>query len=145
MKWFKDTRGRIWIESKNKTKWILVGTLAAAAISGIALLPGGEVTPPVDRVEDSATYFAEIDENNVVIRLIVADQAFIDSGLVGDPNNWIQTFLEGEGRKNYAGVGYTYDETRNAFITDKPSPNATFDEDTARWVVPPKVITASST
>jgi len=78
------------------------------------------------------SHFAEIDSSNIVLRIIVAEQDFIDSGAVGDKNNWIQTSYNTQGgvhyapnsntpdggvalRKNYAGEGYTYDATRDAF------------------------------
>lgn len=75
------------------------------------------------------SHFAQIDENNIVINVIVAEQDFIDSGAVGDPSTWIQTSYNthaGEHklggtplRKNYAGIGYTYDSVRDAFIPPK--------------------------
>ena len=99
------------------------------------------------------SYFAELDSENIVIRVIAADQDFIDSGKVGDPNNWVQTSYNTRGgvhyapnsntpdggvalRKNYAGVGYTYDETRDAFIFPKPYPSWILDEDTCNWDAP---------
>lgn len=94
----------------------------------------GNGLPVVTQTEH--TYFAEIDENDEVIRVIVADQEFIDSGLVGEPSNWIQTSKDGSLRKNYAGKGYKYDKNRNAFIPKKPTSDAIFNEETARWIVP---------
>ncbi len=84
------------------------------------------------------TYFTEIDSNGVVIRVIVAEQDFIDSGKVGNPNNWIQTsYNTHQGihserrtplRKNYAGIGYKYDSVRDAFIPPKPYPSFVLNE-----------------
>ena len=99
------------------------------------------------------SYFADLDSENIVIRVIAADQDFIDSGKVGDPNNWVQTSYNTRGgvhyapnsntpdggvalRKNYAGVGYTYDETRDAFILPKPYPSWILNEDTCKWDAP---------
>ena len=99
------------------------------------------------------SYFAKIDSENIVIRVIAAAQDFIDSGKVGDPNNWVQTSYNTRGgvhyapnsntpdggvalRKNYAGVGYTYDETRDAFIFPKPYSSWILDEDTCKWDAP---------
>ena len=99
------------------------------------------------------SYFAELDSENIVIRVIAADQDFIDSGKVGDPNNWVQTSYNTRGgvhyapnsntpdggvalRKNYAGVGYTYDETRDAFILPKPYPSWALNESTCQWDPP---------
>jgi len=44
-------------------------------------------------------------------------------------------------RKNYAGIGYTYDEARDAFIPPQPSPDCTLDEDTCLWVCPEEDVT----
>lgn len=91
-------------------------------------------------------HFAEIDKNGIVLRVIVAEQDFIDSGAVGDPKNWIQTSyntfagvhkLGGEPlRKNYAGAGYTYDKSRDAFIPPKDFKSWLLDEQTCRWNAP---------
>jgi hypothetical protein len=74
-------------------------------------------------------HFAEIDENGTVLRVIVAEQDFIDSGKVGEPSRWKQTSYDTKGgvhekggvplRKNFAGKGYTYDENLDAFIPPK--------------------------
>ena len=99
------------------------------------------------------SHFAEIDKDGVVQRVIVAEQDFINSGKVGDPNNWIQTSYNTRGgvhyapnssepdggialRKNYAGKGYTYDKIRDAFIFPKPYPSWILDEDTCQWDAP---------
>lgn len=90
--------------------------------------------------------FAEIDENNIVIRVIVAEQDFIDSGAVGDPSRWIQTSFNTRGgvhmnggiplRKNFAGIGMTYDPIRDAFIPPKPYNSWILNEDTCWWQPP---------
>lgn len=91
-------------------------------------------------------HFAEIDTNGKVLRVIVAEQDFIDSGAVGDPKNWIQTSYntkEGvheEGgtplRKNFAGIGYTYDKVRDAFIPPKPHSSWVLNEQKGSWDPP---------
>jgi hypothetical protein len=58
-------------------------------------------------------YFAHINENSVVTTVIVADQEFINTGAEGDPVNWIETSIDGSFRKQYAGIGYTYDAEAN--------------------------------
>lgn len=88
------------------------------------------------------SHFAKV-ENGIVTQVIVADQDFINSGAVGNPSDWIQTSYNTYGgvhrnggvplRKNYAGVGFTYDAVRDAFIPPKPSESATFNEDTCLW------------
>lgn len=81
------------------------------------------------------SHFAEID-NGIVKRVIVADQTFIDSGRVGSPESWIETSYDGTVRKNYAGVGYKYDQNRDAFIAPKPYDSWVLDEDTCRYNAP---------
>jgi len=67
------------------------------------------------------SYFAEIDSNGVVQRVIVSEQDFINGGSVGDPVNWIQTRLNPTTfRKQYAGPGYTYDKANDVFVGPKP-------------------------
>ena len=99
------------------------------------------------------SHFAEINSENIVTNVIVADQEFIDSGAVGDANNWIQTSYNTKGgvhyapnsntpdggvalRKNYAGKGYTYDATKDAFIAPQPFASWTLDDDTCQWNAP---------
>jgi hypothetical protein len=101
-------------------------------------------------------HFAEIDwMNNRVTRVIVAEQDFIDSGLVGDPSNWVQTSYNTHGgvhwdpetdepsadqskalRKNYAGIGWIYDSDRDAFYEPQPYESWTLNEDTCLWEPP---------
>jgi hypothetical protein len=73
------------------------------------------------------TYFAQLDSNNIVTQVIVADQAFIDS--IG--GTWVETFMDAT--KKYAGIGDTYDATRDAFISPKCHDEATLDEATCLW------------
>lgn len=58
-------------------------------------------------------HFAEIDEKGIVLRVIVAEQDFIDYGAVGDPKNWIQ------GPENCIGIGCKYDKVKGIFISPK--------------------------
>jgi hypothetical protein len=73
------------------------------------------------------TYFAQLDSNNIVTQVIVADQAFVDS--IG--GTWAETFMDSD--KKYAGIGDTYDATRDAFISPKCHDEATLDEATCLW------------
>ena len=87
------------------------------------------------------SHFAEIDNKNKVIRVLVCDnndpagdegyQWLIDN-LGG---TWIKTSYNGKIRKNFAGVGYTYDEIRDAFIEPEPVNTIGFDEKTCRWII----------
>ena len=123
-----------WI--KEKLIYFLVGGVALA--STVAIIPDKPIEQII--VKDVATYFAELDKDNNVLRVIVADQDFINTGKVGNPDNWKQTYYNGEVRKNYAGIGYNYDKTLDAFISKKPTLDAILDEETAKWVMPVKEI-----
>ena len=91
-------------------------------------------------------HFAKIDLNNIVTEVIVASQETINSGLVGNPTDWIQTSYNTSGgihrlggtplRKNFAGVGYSYDADRDAFIPPQPYPSWTLNEETCLWDSP---------
>ena len=81
------------------------------------------------------SHFAKL-ENNVVTQVIVAEQNFINSGAVGDSFLWVQTSYNGNFRKNYAGIGYTYDKSRDAFIPPKPFESWVLNEDTCLWDAP---------
>jgi hypothetical protein len=72
------------------------------------------------------SYFAKV-ENKVVTEVIVAGQDFIDSGAVGDSSLWVSTNLMGDFRKQYAGIGYTYDKANDVFISPKPYPSWALD------------------
>ena len=92
------------------------------------------------------SHFAQIDGNNIVTQVIVIEQDVVDTGLFGDPNSWIQTSYNTSGgihllggtplRKNYAGIGYTYDITRDAFIPPKPFNSWTLNETTCLYEAP---------
>jgi hypothetical protein len=95
-------------------------------------------------------HWAEIDENNIVKRVVVTNNDTQDEGylwlLENLGGNWIQTsyntyqgqhLLGGTPvRKNFAGIGFTYDQDRDAFIPPKPEPNFILDEETCDWVEP---------
>jgi len=80
-------------------------------------------------------HFAKIN-NNTVTEVLVAEKDFINSGKVGDEFLWVQTSYNGNFRKNYAGVGYTYDKDRDAFIPKKPFASWILNEETCRWEAP---------
>ena len=73
------------------------------------------------------THFVKIDSTNTVTEGIVAEQDFINSGLVGDSFLWVQTSYNNNFRKQYAGVGYTYDKANDVFISPKPYASWTLD------------------
>ena len=71
-------------------------------------------------------HFAKLN-NDTVTEIIVAEQDFINSGKVGDSFLWVQTSYNNNFRKQYAGVGYTYDKTNDVFISPKPYASWTLD------------------
>ena len=97
-------------------------------------------------------HYAQIDENNTVTQVIVAEQSFIDSGAVGTPSSWVQTSYNTRGgvhygqdgqpdgkpqlRKNYAGIGYKYDSGRDAFIPKQPFASWSLNEQSCLWLAP---------
>ena len=85
-------------------------------------------------------HFAEIDENGTVLRVLVTDNDYPNEGhdwLVENlGGTWVQTSYNATIRKNFAGVGFTYDSDRDAFIPPKPFESWTLDEETCRWEAP---------
>lgn len=91
------------------------------------------------------SHFAKV-ENGVVTQVIVIEQDVLNLGHWGDPASWVQTSYNTQGgvhtqggtplRKNYAGIGYTYDSVRDAFIPPSPFPSWTLNEDTCLWSAP---------
>ena len=73
------------------------------------------------------SHFAKIDKDNIVTEVIVSEQDFINSGLVGDSFLWVQTSYNNNFRKQYAGVGHTYDKVNDVFISLKPYASWTLD------------------
>jgi hypothetical protein len=89
-------------------------------------------------------HYAFLNENNIVTEVIVGiDETELIEGL--DPETWYGNFrgqtckrtsYNGNIRKNYAGVGYTYDEARDAFIAPKPFDSWLLDKETCQWQAP---------
>ena len=89
-------------------------------------------------------HYAFLDDNNIVTEVIAGiDETELIEGL--DPETWYgqfrgqtckRTSYNGNIRKNYAGIGYTYDEERDAFIAPKPSHDAILNEETLQWEIP---------
>ena len=73
------------------------------------------------------SHFAEINNDGVVQRVIVAEQDFINSGAVGDSFNWVQTSYNHNFRKQFAGIGFTYDKAKDKFIAPQPYPSWSLD------------------
>jgi len=91
------------------------------------------------------SHFAKV-ENGTVTQVIVVEQDVLDTGLFGEPSLWVQTSYNTHGgvhllggtplRKNYAGLGYTYDNSRDAFIPPTPFNSWTLNEDSCLWEAP---------
>ena len=80
-------------------------------------------------------HYAKV-ENGIVTKVIVAEAEFFNTFVDDSPGEWIQTSYTGSIRKNYAGVGDTYDATRDAFIAPKPYSSWTLNETTCIWECP---------
>jgi len=95
-------------------------------------------------------HFAKIGEGNIVTKVhVLANYIIMKDGeeneqqgveflqnLHGNRDLYIQTSYNNNFRKNYAGVGYTYDPDRDAFIPPQPYPSWVLNEDTCRWEAP---------
>jgi hypothetical protein len=100
-------------------------------------------------------HFAKLDKDNIVIKVIVAEPEFFETFVDDTPGQWIQTSYNTRAgihyqpdsnipsedqskalRKNYAGIGYTYDRIRDAFIEPKPFPSWILNETTCLWEPP---------
>ena len=66
------------------------------------------------------SHFAKIDKDNIVTQVMVTEQDFINSGKVGDSFLWVQTSYNNNIRKQFAGIGYTYDVDKDKFISPQP-------------------------
>jgi hypothetical protein len=95
-------------------------------------------------------HWAELDENNIVTRVLVGSNEDSDEGYQWLIDNlggtWVKTSYNTQGgvhslggtplRKNYAGIGYSYDATRDAFIPPKPFNSWILNEETCLWDAP---------
>lgn len=95
-------------------------------------------------------HFAQLDDNNIVSQVIVINDndcqingfqsedvgiAFCKS-LFGENTKWVQTSYNGKIRKNYAGIGFTYDKQRDAFVPPQPFLSWSLNEETCHWIAP---------
>lgn len=92
------------------------------------------------------SHYAMIDRDNIVCNVIVVDDELVANGQFGNPEFLIKTSYNTHGgvhanggtplRKNFAGIGYTYDAGRDAFIPPKPYASWTLNESTCLWDAP---------
>ena len=90
-------------------------------------------------------HYAKVTDGKVT-QVIVAEADFFDTFVDSSPGEWIQTSYNTHGgqhtlggtplRKNYAGIGYSYDRTKDAFIPPQPYASWTLDEETCLWESP---------
>lgn len=103
-------------------------------------------------------HFAKLDENNNVLAVHVVNNDVItvngseseEAGVtfltsLHGHSSWKQTSYNGSFRKNYAGIGYTYDAVRDAFISPKPFASWVLDESTCQWEAPTPMPTDGKT
>ena len=95
-------------------------------------------------------HFAKLDQNNLVVEVhVIHNNELLQDGVEseakgiqfltnwsGGYTNWKQTSYNGRIRKNYAGIGYTYDSARDAFIPPQPFPSWVLNEETCQWDAP---------
>jgi hypothetical protein len=93
-------------------------------------------------------HFAQLDENNTVVQVIVvSNNEILDNGVESEAKgiafceslfggSWVQTSYSGSFRKRYAGVGFIYDRERDAFLFSKPYQSWILDEVSLEWVAP---------
>ena len=90
-------------------------------------------------------HFAKLGTGNIVETVVVvhndvatSEQVGIDflNNLYGTRDFWVQTSYNGNFRKNFAGVGFKYDDVKDAFIAPQPFPSWTLNEDTCKWEAP---------
>jgi hypothetical protein len=85
------------------------------------------------------SHWAEVDENNIVLRVLVGNNSESDEGeafMNSLGGTWIKTSYTDSIRKNFAGIGYSYDPSRDAFIAPKPFESWVLNEDTCIWEAP---------
>lgn len=94
-------------------------------------------------------HFAQLNDDNLVTQVIVvanqdtADQDGVENEAIGIAfctnllgGRWVQTSYNANIRKNYAGIGYKYDATLDAFVPPQPFESWTLNEETAQWEAP---------
>jgi len=91
------------------------------------------------------SYFAKLDSDNIVIKVMVSDSDYLNNKFVDDsPGFWIETSDTGAFRGNFAGIGYTYMKdvatlgvgSTDIFINQQPYPSWNIGVNTARWYPP---------
>ena len=85
------------------------------------------------------SHWAEIDENNIVLRVLVGNNNEADEGeafMNSLGGRWVKTSYNGTIRKNFAGIGDSYNEELDAFVAPQPFPSWILNTETAQWEAP---------
>ena len=80
-------------------------------------------------------YWAKVN-NGLVEKVIIANEDFFDTFVDDSAGNWIETKIDGSIRKNYAGIGFSYDAARDAFIPPQPYLSWVLNETTCQFEAP---------
>jgi len=80
-------------------------------------------------------YWAKVNQG-IVQKVIVAEESFFDTFVDDSAGQWLETKIDGSIRKNYAGIGFSYDVIRDAFIPPKQYESWTLNETTCLWEAP---------
>ncbi len=80
-------------------------------------------------------YWAKVNKG-IVQKVIVAEESFFDTFVDDSAGQWLETKIDGSIRKNYAGIGFSYDATRDAFIPQKLYASWILNEETCLWESP---------
>lgn len=81
-------------------------------------------------------YAAKIENSIVTAVVTLADGQGVQWAIAMFGGEWIETWIDGGSRKNYAGIGYAYDAQLDAFIPPKPYPSWVLDEQSCQWEAP---------
>ena len=138
------------MELANK-HFIVGATILLSALSGATYFafqhegykPGVGAPTVEQQLATEESIYAHLDANGVVDNIIVIDQEMLNTGHWGATTSWVRTSAKGTIRKNYAGKGYKYDASIDAFVAPKTDANATLDTQKGVWIDSAKTATSS--
>ena len=137
MKTLKQKLANAYAWVKKKVLWFFLGSVALAA--GVDITQDFLVQQQLNQQE---SLYAHIENGVVDAVIVISTKTITEKGgwYLGSEfkplNEWIKTSNKGTIRKNYAKIGGVYDKNLDAFITPKPTPDATFDSTKAVWIMP---------
>lgn len=121
----------MWKWIKTKLKWFFIGSVAFAA--GVGVVPDAITAIKLSQEE---SIYAELDANDVVVRVLVISEENLKTGKWGDPKSFVRTSNKNSIRGVYAGIGYTYNRTKDEFISPRPSDAISYDDAKKEWKRP---------